>query len=114
MTRVAEHYAIVETIPKNGLLGASEADIYEAPAMRQAEVTTLALHNTHASNSNIVYMYLQPSGGTSRRILKQTLAAGEKFVVPPLVMDAGDKVRGYATNADEVSYSLSRLERYRR
>jgi len=113
MTQVRGQMAIVECLPLNGLLGHMESDIYTVPEMRQARVTALMLHNTHASNSNVAYLYMQPRDGTSRRILKQTLAAGKEFVLPPIAMNEGDKLRGYATNAAEVSFTLSRTEEYR-
>jgi len=72
----------------------------------------LILHNIHASNSNDVSLYMQQNGGTSRRILEETLEAGETlFLEEAPVFNDGDKIRGLATSADEVSWLASVLER---
>lgn len=111
MTKIAEGAGIRELILANGLLGSNQADIYTVPELRQAESISVVFHNTAAS-SNIMYVFLQPSGGTSRRILKQALGAGETLILSALVMNGGDKIRGYATNAGEVSFTISRAEEY--
>jgi len=115
---VREAYAIVQYALSNGLLAAAEADVYEAPALRQSQLVLLLLHNIHASNSNDVEMFLQVNGGTSRRLFKKTVATGETLFVEEedgagLQLDEGDKIRGLATSADEVTWTVSARERYR-
>jgi len=109
---VAEATAIIQYAVANGLLGATEGDVYQAPALRQADVMVLILHNIHASNSNDVSLHLYPVGATSRRFLKETLEAGETLCLEKaLVMSDGDKIRGSATSANEVSWLTSVKER---
>jgi len=72
------------------------------------------LHNIDASNTNVAQIFAQPSGGTSRRFLNQSMAPGEmRYVHVPIGMNEGDKLRGFATNADEVTFTVTRTERYR-
>jgi len=109
---VAEATVLMQYGLSNGLLATIEGDMYQVPALRQTQLMVLILHNIHASNSNDVSLYMQRNGGTSRRLLEKTLDAGETlFLEEGPVFNNGDKIRGLATSADEVSWLASVLER---
>ena len=115
MTKIREGTALHENILENGLLAAAEAEIYACPAMCQVRLSTVICHNIHAANTNTVQLFLQPSGGTSRRIVNQDLLPGESLkgkdgIVEPLVLNEGDALRGTATSADEVAWTVSGIQ----
>lgn len=115
MTKIREGTGIQENILENYLLQAAEAQMYLCPQMCQARLTTVICHNTHAANTNTVQLFLWPSGGTSRRIVNQALLPGESLkgkdgIVEPLVLNEGDALRGLATNANEVSWTVSGIQ----
>lgn len=90
----------------DGQLGATEAAIYTVPASTTAYVRVIICQNTGGGN-NTVQLWMRPSGGTSRRIVYVTLKANETFVFDdPLALDAGDSIRGAATNAAQVDFSV--------
>lgn len=80
--------------------------------MTQVSIHTLILHNTHASNTNTIKLYVHPSGGTARVIAEEALATKERLKGRGESMDlnAGDKLRGEATNADEVVWFISGIK----
>jgi len=115
MAKIKEGTGIQENILANGVLAAVEAEIYACPAMSQARLTTVVCHNTHAANTNTVQLFLRPSGGTSRRIANQALLPGASLkgkdgIVEPLRLNEGDSLRGEATNAGEVAWTISGVE----
>jgi len=114
MTKIAEGRGIRESFAANGLLAASEADLYTCPVMCQVKITTLICLNTHATNTNTVKLYLQPSGGTSRNFVEEDLLPKDRLTGDgePLELNEGDKLRGEATNANEVTWSLSGRKEY--
>jgi len=95
----------------DGQLPDTESALYTAPASTTTYVKSIICNNTHASNTNIVYLFLQPSGGTSRRIARVSLDAGDTlYLDESIVLDTGDAIRGYATNASEIDYIISGAE----
>lgn len=113
MTRVAEASKIVETLTTAIPLGPIVGDLYTVPQHRQALVTSIMLHSVDPANANVARLFLEPVGGTSRRVLYQTIAAGEdgpKF--PRFGMNEGDIIRGFATTLAKVVIVISRQEEY--
>lgn len=115
MTRIPEGGGIRENFSDNGLLAASVADLYEVPTHTQVSIHTLILHNTHASNTNTVKLHVHPSGGTARVIVEEALTTKERLKGrgKPLELNEGDKLRGEATNADEVVWFISGIKHTR-
>jgi hypothetical protein len=75
--------------------------IYQAGAGKAA-VGNLIVCNTNAANSDDCIIYLIPSGGSptaETTIFKQTIPAGESFVViAGLSLAEAESLRAYATN----------------
>lgn len=114
MTKIAEGTGIRENFNANGLLAASEADLYECPVGTEVEITTLICLNTDASNTNTTKLYLHPGGGTSRNFVEEDLTPKARLegYGEPLRLNEGDKLRGEATNADEVTWLISGHKEY--
>lgn len=95
----------------DGQLAAAETDMYTAPASTSTYVKSIICSNTNASTANTVSIYLQPSAGTSRRIAYASLNPGDTlYIEEALVLDTGDKIRGLATNATQVDYTICGAE----
>ena len=91
----------------DGQLANAEADLYVCPAGTRVFIKSIICTNVHAANSNTIRLYLKPSAGTSRRLCNIPLAYDEQlFFNEPIVLDAADAIRGYATNATEVDYVI--------
>ena len=88
--------------------------MYEVPAGCQVKINTLICNNTHAANTNTVKLYIQPAGGASRNFVTQDLLPGERLQSKGASMELneGDKLRGEATNANEVTWFISGVEEY--
>jgi hypothetical protein len=94
----------------DGQLAGSETDMYTVPASTRAFIRSIICANTGAG-TNTVLLFLRPSGGTSRRLIKIPLEIDEQlYFNEPMTLDAGDKVRGQATSASEVDYVISGAE----
>jgi len=91
----------------DGQLAAAKATLYTTPAGTTTYVKSIICHNTHAANTNVAVLYVQPSGGTSRIIAKVALTPLDTlYVDDAIVLDTGDLIRGSATNATEVDYAV--------
>jgi hypothetical protein len=94
-------------LTRNGLLAASEAELYAVEAGVRLYVHALSCQNPTTGATNTVSLYIQPSGGTSRLWAQATLLAGERFEVTDWLLAEQDAIRGAATNADQVVWTLS-------
>jgi len=114
MTKISEGRAIRENFSANGLLAATEADLYTCPALCQAEIDTLICVNPSGGSTNVVSLYVQPSGGTSRLIAEESVLAGGKLIGmgEAMKLNEGDKIRGFGTNADQVRWFISGVKEY--
>lgn len=91
----------------DGQLPSTEGDLYTVPAGTRTYLKSIVCSNTGAGD-NIVSIFLQPSGGTSRRIAFATMNSGDTmYYSAATTLDTGDKIRGVATNADEMDYIIS-------
>lgn len=99
---------------EHGYLEASEADMYEAPSLCPVKITTLICHNTHDTNTNVVKLYLQTADGASSPFTERSLGPKKRLErkVGPLELNEGDKLRGEATNASEVAWTISGVKEY--
>ena len=110
--RIVHADALREFISANGLLAGSEATLWQCPPQTQTAITVLICCNIDEANDNTVYLCLLPAGGTSRCFKQETLAAGESLESiegseAPLYLNEGDALRGYATHADEVTWTIA-------
>jgi len=88
----------------DGQLAAAEGDLYTATAI--THIKSILLANTGAG-TNTITLYVQPSGGTSRKIAAAALLTGETlYFDEALVLETGDKIRGSTTNATQVDYTI--------
>jgi hypothetical protein len=94
-------------LTRNGLLAASEAELYAVEAGVRLYMHVLSVQNPAGGSTNTASVYLQPSGGTSRLIAQAELAAGERLELTDWMLGAGDALRASATNADQVVWTLS-------
>ena len=92
---------------QNGVLTASEAALYQVEAGARLYVHALVCQNPSTADTNTVSLYVQPSGGTSRLWTQVILAAGERVALTDHQLSGLDTVRGAATNADQVVWTLS-------
>jgi len=92
----------------DGQLPAAEGDLYACPADTRAFVKSISCTNTSAANTNTVTLYLKPTGGTSRRLVRVPLSSNDQlYYLAPETLDTADAIRGEATNAAEVDYVIS-------
>ena len=94
-------------LTRNGLLAAAEADLYAVEAGVRLYVHALSCQNPAGGATNTVSLYVEPSGGTSRLWAQAELAAGERLELTDWLLAEGDTIRGAATNADQVVWTLS-------
>lgn len=79
-------------------------------------IKSVVLTNTGAG-ANLVNLYFKRNGGTSRRIIPKdtSLSTGDTLSwggdVEVVVLDAGGVIEGSATNAAEVDYVISGVQR---
>lgn len=96
----------------DGQLANSEGSLYLTPASTQAIIKTITLVNTDSS-ARTVNLYVKVSGGTSRRIIPVdlSLAIGANFVYDnEITLEAGDDLRGDASAATQVDYTINGIE----
>jgi len=94
----------------DGQLAAAEADMYTVPGSTRTFLSGIVCNNTGAGDNTVV-LYLTPSGGTSRCIAYMSLGTHQTMYFDErLILDAGDKIRGYATNATQVDYVICGAE----
>lgn len=90
----------------DGQLAATETTMYTVPALTTAYIKSIVLQNTGGGN-NTIQLWVKPTGGTSRRIGYAVLATLYTHIIDePLVLDAGDTLRGAATNATQVDFTV--------
>jgi len=91
----------------DGQLPNAEAALYTAPGGTITYVKSIVCANVHAANTNTVELFVRPSGGASRRIVRVPLEPSEQlYFNAPLALDTGDAIRGLATNAAEIDYTI--------
>lgn len=92
----------------DGQLPNAEAALYTAPGGTITYVKSIVLTNVHAANTDTIELFLRPSAGVSRRLIKIPLAPSEQlYFDTPIALDTGDAIRGLATNALEVDYVIN-------
>jgi hypothetical protein len=88
----------------DGQLAAAEGVLYTAASI--AYVRSIVLQN-RGSGSNACELWLRPSGGSSRRLSYAILSASyTQEWTAPLVLDVSDAIRGAATSANQVDYTI--------
>ena len=93
----------------DGQLPDTTGDLYTAPADTQVFVSAIVLVNTHTSSIN-VNLFILPSGGNARRLIPPDMPFPSKYTLvydDGITLDAGDKIRGDASVADKVDYTIS-------
>lgn len=93
----------------DGQLPDTAGDLYTAPADTQVFVSTIVLVNTHTSSIN-VNLFLLPAGGNARRLIPPDMPLPSKYTLvydDGITLDAGDKIRGSASVADKIDYTIS-------
>lgn len=91
----------------DGQLLNTEDSLYVVPAGIRAYVKSIVCSNI-ASGINTVGIFIQPSGGISRRIAYAAMASGvTMYYSEATTLDPGDKIRGIATNTGQVDYIIS-------
>lgn len=96
----------------DGQLSDTIGDLYAVTSTASAIIDTITLVNTHTSSITL-NLYILQSGGTDRRITQKdlTLAAGEKQdLTNKFTLDGGDKIRGDASVADKIDYTINGVE----
>ena len=90
----------------DGQLPAAEGTLYTCPAGNRAFIKSMVFANTAATTETVV-IFLQPSGGTSRRLARVPISENETlYYNAPLVLDTGDLIRGQSTNVTAVDYTI--------
>jgi hypothetical protein len=94
-----------------GQLPAAKATLFTATT--ETLVDEVSFVNTSAVNTNDVNLYLKKSGTTSRRIipLDQPLEPHWSCIRRKLTLGTGDEIEADATNANEVDYVISGVEK---
>jgi hypothetical protein len=94
-------------------LGSSIGDIYTVSTGKNSVVKSIVICNTDTSDRS-VYLYAVPSGGSAavaNMIFADTVKTMEtKVIGPDIFLEAGAKVRGYASAASVVGCRVSALE----
>lgn len=104
-------------VTSNGQLANAEADVYTPSGAKVAENVRLTVTNTSTTNAEVVSVFYQPSGGTSRLVRKFALQAGSSTTGAESddeffpCMANGDKIRGFATDATTVNWLIQAMER---
>lgn len=98
----------------NGQLPLTEGDLYLVPTATTAIVKLVALVNTDAV-ARTVNLFVKQAGGVSRRLtpVNRSMAAGDSIEVPTFgeyTLGAGDAVRGFASAAAVVDFSVHGVE----
>lgn len=88
----------------DGQLASSATALYTGIAQVQAVVVC---QNTSASLTETVAITLTKLGGTARRVAYAVLAPNEQLVVTGLPLNVSDVVKGSATDATTVDYTVS-------
>ena len=111
MAKIKVGNAIHEALGRNGFLQVEQEPLYTVPAVAQIEIDSLICYNTDGAHTSTVTLYVELSGGTSRVLLSQDLAPGERLQSEggPLHLNEHDKLKGKATYADEVTWFMSGL-----
>ena len=95
----------------DGQLPAAEGVLYTVPANTVAYIKSIVYTNTHAANTNVVFIWVRLDGANSRRLIRVPLYPNEQLLFDePLTLDETDEIRGSATNATEVDYVISGAE----
>ena len=102
--------AIVGKALADGKLAAAEAVIYTAPGGTTTYIKTMTFANTGAGQ-NVVILKVRKDGANSRRLIRVPLETNEALYFDEVqTLEAADEVRGEATNANEVDYTINGAE----
>lgn len=88
----------------DGQLAATATAMYTADG--STTVLAVVLENTSGSASETVVLTLTRSGSSARRIVRAVLAANEQLIVQGLNVSPGDILKGSATDATTVDYTV--------
>lgn len=105
--------AITIKSPTPSQLPSSKGTLYTCPASTSAIVKLITLSNTGGA-MNAVNLYKKGSAGTSKHLIgvNTPLGVGQALEFGGVItLEAGDLIEGDATNANEVDYTLSLVER---
>ena len=92
----------------DGQLANTTGDLYTVPGSTRTFIVTVIVSNAGAGD-NSINLFVKPSGGSDRRIVPKdmVLETGDTLYFDENIsLEAGDKLRGDATNASEVDYSI--------
>lgn len=93
----------------DGQVAIAEGDIYLVPAATVGYVKQVAFYNTNAATQTLG-VFIQRSGGTSRKIRQFILAQNESADLlddgDTLELAAGDAIRAVTTTATAVNYMV--------
>lgn len=99
--------ALSVTIVAEGQMATTETDMY---APTGAVHCNLYLFNTNAADQTVI-LFLQKSGGTSRKIWQGLLSQNWSAEKLGFRMGNGDKLRGLTTTATAVNYVVEVVAR---
>ena len=90
----------------DGQLANAEAVIYTVPASTTAYIKSIICANTGAGQ-NVIELWVRLDGANSRRLIRVPLETNEQlYFDDALTLEAADEIRGAATNATEVDYTI--------
>lgn len=92
-----------------GQLASSKGTLYTVPGATTSLVKKITCFNSSASTTETVTIYAKP-GATSRVIGYGVLAPKETLVIEDVMLETGDLIEGFSTNASTTDYTVLGLE----
>lgn len=90
----------------DGQLAAAEAVMYTVPGATIAYIKSIVCANVGAGQ-NVILLYARVDGVNSRRLIRVPLETNEQlYYNDAITLVAGDELRGEATNANEVDFTV--------
>jgi hypothetical protein len=94
-------------LTRNGVLAATESDLYRVEAGTRLYLHSLTAQNPSGAGENIVSIYLLPNGGTSRLWAQAILKPAERMEISDWLLAELDTLRGCATSGEQVTWTMS-------
>ena len=94
-------------------LGTDLSALYTADG-KTAVVKNIIFSNKDAATTTTIEIYFTPSGGSDFLIMPKALAIPPGFTVihdAEITLSDGDAIRGKASNADDIDFVVSGIER---
>ncbi len=91
----------------SGELAAAEATLFSALTLKRT-IANITCFNGHVASVTVT-LKVQRSGGTARVVVRQVLGADETLAFGPVELSEGDAIRGLASVASVVDYTITGL-----